>query len=413
MANSDPLIGKQVGNYHILAEINSGSFGSVYRGKHIIFEDDPVVAIKLLHASLHTQQERTEFIKEAQLLKKLRHPYILRILDAGFQENMPYLVTEYAAGGSLRDRLRKYNGQSLPVEEAVAILTQIGQALHYANQQHIVHRDLKPENILFNNQGEALLADFGIAVLLTTAHTRRVGLGGTPPYMAPEQFEGLASPKSDQYALGCIAYELVTGRRLFSIANPSLEAYWYHHVKVEPVPPTHFHPQLPTHIERAILTALAKDRAQRHTDVSAFTKALTKGSEGWLDEAKTHLNAKRYEEALVACEQAIRLDPNDAWAYSNKSIALNNLKRYEEALVAFEQAIRLDPNFTDAYTIKGVVLNNLKRYQEALVVCEKAIRLDPNNAVAYDNKGNALQKLGREEEAEQAFAKARQLEAIR
>ena len=78
MANSDPLIGKQVGNYHILAEINSGSFGSVYRGKHIIFEDDPVVAIKLLHASLYTQQERTEFIKEAQLLKKFRHPYNLR-----------------------------------------------------------------------------------------------------------------------------------------------------------------------------------------------------------------------------------------------------------------------------------------------------------------------------------------------
>ena len=90
MANSDPLIGKQVGNYHILAAINGGSFGSVYQGKHLIFEADPVVAIKLLHASLNTPQERTEFIKEAQLLKKLHHPYILHILDAGFQGNMPY-----------------------------------------------------------------------------------------------------------------------------------------------------------------------------------------------------------------------------------------------------------------------------------------------------------------------------------
>ena len=275
MANSDPLIGKRVGNYHILAAINSGSFGSVYQGKHIIFEDDPVVAIKLLHASLHTQQERTEFIKEAQLLKKLRHPYILRILDAGFQENMPYLVTEYAAGGSLRDHLRKYNGQPLPVEEAVAILTQIGQALHYAHQQHIVHRDLKPENILFNNQGEALLADFGIAVLLTTAHTTGwVGLGGTPPYMAPEQFEGLASPKSDQYALGCIAYELLTGCKLFSIPNPTLGAWWFHHTKVEPVPPRQYNRQLPASIEQAILTATSKDRANRHRDISAFIEAM-------------------------------------------------------------------------------------------------------------------------------------------
>src|SRR5258708_20481176 len=188
MANSDPLIGKQVGNYHILAEINSGSFGSVYRGKHIIFEDDPVVAIKLLHASLHTQQERTEFIKEAQLLKKLRHPYILSILDAGLQENIPYLVTEYAAGGSLRDRLRKYNGQPMPIEEAIAVLTQIGQALHYVNQQHIEHRDPKSENILFNDKGEAQLPEFGMAVLWTPTHTRQAELGAPLLEMNPQQF---------------------------------------------------------------------------------------------------------------------------------------------------------------------------------------------------------------------------------
>src|ERR1700730_9195304 len=109
MTANNSLIGKQVGNYRLLAEINSGSFGSVYQGKHIIFEDDPVVAIKLLHKALHSQQEHTEFIKEAQVLKKLQHPHILRILDAGFQDGIPYLVTEYALGGSLRDRLKQSN----------------------------------------------------------------------------------------------------------------------------------------------------------------------------------------------------------------------------------------------------------------------------------------------------------------
>src|SRR5712691_10539678 len=98
MASDKPMIGKQVGNYRILAEISSGSFGSVYQGKHIIFEDDPMVAIKLLHTALRSQQEHSEFIKEAQVLRKLQHPYILRILDAGFQDGIPYLVTEYAAG---------------------------------------------------------------------------------------------------------------------------------------------------------------------------------------------------------------------------------------------------------------------------------------------------------------------------
>lgn len=274
MAANNPLIGKQIGNYRILAEINSGSFGSVYQGKHVIFEDDPVVAIKLLHTPLHSSDEHTEFINEAQVLKKLQHPNILRILDAGFQDGIPYLVTEYATGGSLRDRLKQSNSEPLPLDEATTILTQIGQALHYAHEQHIIHRDLKPENILFNQRGEALLADFGIAILLASTRTGLVEFGGTPPYMAPEQFEGLASARSDQYSLGCIAYELVTGHRLFTIPTPTLETYWFHHAQVEPIPPARYNPQLPIYIEQAILTALAKNRADRYNDILAFSEAL-------------------------------------------------------------------------------------------------------------------------------------------
>lgn len=231
MTNSDPWIGAQVGNYRLVEIINSGTFGSVYKGKHLFFEHDPVVAIKLPRATFHTEEECSAFIQEAQLQRRLRHPHILPILDAGFQNSMPYLVTMYAAGSSLRTRLGKRNGQPLPLDEALMILTQVGQALHYAHQYQpsVVHRDLKPENILFDEQGNVLLADFGIAVLLSSIRTGLVGSGGTPPYMAPEQFEGLASPKSDQYALGCLAYELLTGWKVFSIPHPSLEAWWYHH----------------------------------------------------------------------------------------------------------------------------------------------------------------------------------------
>ncbi len=117
----------------------------------------------------------------------------------------------------------------MPTEEAVIILSQVGQALQYAHQQNIIHRDLKPENILFNTRGEAVLADFGIAAVLASARTRQVGFGGTPAYMAPEQFEGIISTKSDEYALGCIAYELLTGRKPFTIPHPSLKAMWFQH----------------------------------------------------------------------------------------------------------------------------------------------------------------------------------------
>ena len=168
MADRSNFIGTEIGSYRIIAEINSGAYGAVYQGKHVIFDEEPIVAIKLLHAYLSSAEAREQFIQEARLLKKLKHPYILPILNAGIQDGMPYLVTEYTSGGSLRDSLKQQAGTPMPVDEALTIITQIGQALYYAHQQNVVHRDLKPGNILFNAKGEALLADFGIAVILAT-----------------------------------------------------------------------------------------------------------------------------------------------------------------------------------------------------------------------------------------------------
>jgi tetratricopeptide (TPR) repeat protein len=120
---------------------------------------------------------------------------------------------------------------------------------------------------------------------------------------------------------------------------------------------------------------------------------------------------KRYEQALGVYEQAIRLDPTDAdYYYMKGHLLYNHLKRYKKALAAFEQAIRLDPNYVHAYNGKGNALSDLKRYEEALAAYEQAIRLDPNFAYAYNNKGDVLRDLKRYKEAEQAFEKALQLE---
>src|SRR5581483_7537262 len=148
MADEDSSIGKQIGNYRIVAELGSGGFADVYQGQHIIFTNDPPVALKLLYARLKTK-EREQFIQEAQLLRTLHHPHILSVLDAGFHESTPYIVMEYAPRGSLQDRLDLQPGKPLSFDEALTILNQIGEALHYAHQQNIVHRDLKPDNILF------------------------------------------------------------------------------------------------------------------------------------------------------------------------------------------------------------------------------------------------------------------------
>lgn len=271
--NSTNYIGKQIGNYQLIAEIASGAFGSVFQGKHIIFVDRPPVAVKLLHASyIGSAQERERFIHEARVLEKLKHPYSLSIIDAGIHEGTPYLIMEYASNGSLRYLLRRQFPRPLSLGQALTILSQIGQALQHAHQLNIIHRDLKPENILFNSRGEALLADYGIAVVLQTSSIRQIDATGTPAYMAPEQFRGQISKESDQYALSCIAYELLTGRQPFSA--PDFVAMGFLHATETPIPPTQLNPQLPHFIDQAILKAMAKQRADRHADIAAFLQSL-------------------------------------------------------------------------------------------------------------------------------------------
>ena len=265
-------IGHQIGNYRLTKEIARGSFGSVYLAQHTVLTERKV-AVKLLHAHLNSQQEREQFLQEARYLEQLSHPHILNLIDVGIHDGLPYLIMTYAANGSLRDKLRSYSSTIIPETQALVILSQVGQGLYYAHQKNIIHRDLKPENILFDAQGHALLADFGIATMLTNISMKQVTvISGTPSYMAPEQFRGNVSKESDQYALGCIAYELFTGRLPFSA--PDFVSMGYKHTTERPIPPRHFNPYLSSSIEQAILKVLSKQRNERFLDVNAFTSVL-------------------------------------------------------------------------------------------------------------------------------------------
>src|SRR6266566_800152 len=413
MPKENSYIGKQIGNYRIIEELASGSYGRVYKGVHI-FLSKRVVAIKLLQRMyLGSQKEREGFLQEAQFLEILKHSHILPIYDVGIDDGIPYIVAEYAPNGSLRDLLQQRYPHPLPVDEAVRILTQVGDALYYAHQQNIIHRDLKPENILFDAKGEALLADFGIAVVLETARTSPVNLVGSPLYMAPEQFDGMLSKRSDQYALACIAYEMLTGRNPF--LAPSAVAMALKHKMEQPVAPTQFNTYLPVPVEQAILRAMSKERSGRYPDVSAFIAALhmssvQKSKEQWLDEGNQLYNHAHYQEALQAYERAIQLDAGYAHAYEGKGSLLYDLKHYHEALEAYEQAIRLDPTSASAYNGKGDALYYLKRYHEALLAYERAIQLDPSYVTAYNGKSWTLWQLKRFEEALIAYEQAIRLD---
>ena len=267
----DTYIGKLIGMYRIVRIIGSGGLGRVYLAQHEILTGR-AVAVKLLYKSHDFLKQQGIFFQEARLLDKLKHPSILPIVDVGIDEGLPYVITEYAPNGSLRDRIRGKSLSPLAVRESINILLQVGQALDYTHQQHIIHCDVKPENILFNVKGKALLADFSIAITLEVGYYRASKVEGTPMYMAPEQFEGVISKRSDQYALGCVAYELFTGQPLFPPTD--FNSLHFKHTMERPIPPRQHNPSLSSRVERAILKALEKDPANRYPDVKTFLKAL-------------------------------------------------------------------------------------------------------------------------------------------
>lgn len=271
---SDELLHHQLGSYRLVRQLGRGAFGSVYLGKHFLLEHKPPVAVKVLNTTLRSQDELDRFFQEALLLDKLTHPNILQVLDANIYEDYPFFVAEFAANGSLQERLEQLNGQPMPLTETLRIVTQVGQALQYAHDLDVIHRDLKPANILFNAEDDALLADFGISVQLE--RTGRVEMVGTPIYMAPEQFKGLVSKKSDQYALACVAYELLTGQLLFSAEDPY--EIGYKHIYEPPIEPREINPAIPDAIEQVVLKALAKHRDDRYETVEDFISALQRAA---------------------------------------------------------------------------------------------------------------------------------------
>lgn len=306
-------IPQSIGKYRILKEIASGSFGRVYLANDTSRSNYPV-AIKLMHvAHLTSLQERNSFLQEAQLLTMLRHPYIIPVLDLGIEEEIPYLVMEYAPNGSLYDRLKEIAPRPLLIKDALTMLGQVGAALQYAHQQNVIHRDLKPANILFNAQGDALLADFGIATMLSNS-IKSGTVVGTPYYMAPERFRGTISKESDQYALGCIAYQAMTGRLPFDSLD--FIALGFKHLLETPIPPTQLNRLIPYTVEAAIMKSMAKERTQRFPDIRSFMDVL----EGTLPSSDSLLAPLPTTGRIPSVAQPQRAEGNDSTVLSHPHI---------------------------------------------------------------------------------------------
>jgi serine/threonine-protein kinase len=184
---------------------------------------DRQVALKVLKPELGEALGTERFMREIDIAAKLSHPHILPLFDSGEAEGLFYLVMPYVKGESLRDRLDREG--PLPLQQAVTVASEVGDALAYAHESGLVHRDIKPENILFQS-GHAAVTDFGIAVTTSEgADTRltRTGMAvGTVAYMSPEQAAGEreVDARSDIYALGCILFEMLEGQSPFTGQTP-------------------------------------------------------------------------------------------------------------------------------------------------------------------------------------------------
>jgi len=268
----DDRVGKQLGNYKLVGLLGRGAFAEVYLSEHIHLGTK--AAIKLLRGSLLTPVEVTRFRQEARTVAALVHPHIVRVLEFGVDDDLPYLVMDYAAGGLLRRRHPP--GTPLPLATVVSYVQQIAEGLQYAHNHKVIHRDIKPQNLLLGRNGEVLLSDFGISIVAENpSRQHTLGFAGTAAYAAPEQVQGHPRPASDQYSLGMIVYEWLTGSLPFT--GPFLEVMWKQ-AHIQPPPLRDKAPTIPPAVEEVVLTALSKDPKERFSKVQAFANALGQAS---------------------------------------------------------------------------------------------------------------------------------------
>jgi eukaryotic-like serine/threonine-protein kinase len=268
----------QVGKYDVQKLLGKGATGTVYLAKDTFTGKE--VALKTIEPEVFRDPEfgtvyRSQFLNEASLAGKLRHPYIVSILDAVVGEDSGHIAMELVTGGDLAKHCTPET--LLPVPDVLQIGFKCCGALEYAAKEGIVHRDIKPANIMIAGGTEVKIADFGAAVLKKTGVVQTAALG-SPYYMSPEQIENKPLTfHSDMYSMGVVLYELLTGRRPF--AGKNLDELMAHILRHEPVPPSGVRSELPKALDAMVLRALKKDPAQRYATWPEFALEISKAGE--------------------------------------------------------------------------------------------------------------------------------------
>jgi len=460
------VVGDRIAKHFEIYEIKTGGMGVVYlclRQPAYAGASAGLVALKTIRERfLRSEAAMQRFEREAEIWVKLgQHENIVQAYSVIKVEQRPYIALEWVLGHDLPNdvALRRFVSRGpFEISEALAVAMQICDGLDYASQrfnqrgQCFVHGDLKPENILITRENVAKVTDFGMAALGRQLSADGVELPynddatayssanvyGTPPYMAPEQFDPGAhlDARTDIYAVGCILYEMITGKRPF-IAPATLRGidqvnyYRMRHLHAPAPDVNTVKPDCPARVGNIIARCLRKEPEQRYSRFAELLDDLEIASDAippqrhhvpaaqptapstpeWMDQGNAFMNLARYEDAYECFTHAVQQAPEDENAWWMKAMAAGNLRRYEEVLICIDQAKKFRrwagaEKLAEHSALKASALAGLGRFDEAMSHFDEATRLAPTYANGWYAKGIALLQARRPADALTAFREA-------
>lgn len=400
---SSAYINQMVFNrYQLKNKIAEGGFAEVWLGFDIELHRN--VAIKLPKPK---QVEGLDaFIAEARRVARLNHPGIVPVHDIVKENNLVYIISEYVPGGSLKEILAKKKPTS---KEAIEWICQISNALDYAHSQGIIHRDIKPANILLNASGEAMIADFGIALSANKTGEFSPSIG-TLPYMSPEHLAGKPlDARSDVYSVGILLYELLNGDLPYPKGGLNTLRRNIYEGNINLILESHL---FDNNLKRIFAKCLAKDPTSRFNSAGEFARSLKfKKSKIWVfvllpiilvivilvfmsfklgmyNSPKNKDDKFFNQEKILSAEEAVSLGRQKF-----------QKKNYQEAISNFTRAIELDQTCVEAFHKRGAALFNLGKYHDSLPDFTKAIVLSPGNAEILRNRALPFMHLKQYEDA--------------